>query len=161
MLAHLEHELIEDHGWLTRDEFLEITAIAQITPGPIAINAATFVGRRMAGIPGSLIASIAVVLPPLMIVGFLAGYLTDWIKVPEFQKALMASRYAVAALIIHASCRMLILSVTSLTGRILFIAALATLLLTPVHPLIIILLGAAVGLLLKLCHRLPEEVTKP
>ena len=55
MMALLEQELVENNDWMTGDELLEITAIAQITPGTIAINAATFVGRRMAGIPVRLL----------------------------------------------------------------------------------------------------------
>ncbi|MCL6271568.1 chromate transporter [Sansalvadorimonas sp. 2012CJ34-2] len=155
MLAQLEQELITHHEWLTRDEFLEITAIAQITPGPIAINAATFVGMRMAGTAGSLVASFAVVLPPLIIVGFLAGHLAQWVDDPALHGAFIASRYAAAALILHASIRMLRQGVTSNLGRLLFLAGLATLMFTSLHPLFVIVAGAGTGLLLNMMHCLP------
>ncbi len=161
MMALLEQELVENTGWLNSDELLEITAIAQITPGTIAINAATFVGRRLAGVPGAITASVAVVLPPLFIVGILAGYLPQWLHNPYIASAFLAIRYTVAVLILHAAYRMLSKGVTSWLGRGLFALGLLTLLLTPVHPLMIIGLGGAAGLLLNLFHQLPVKKADP
>ncbi|WP_354008851.1 chromate transporter [Endozoicomonas lisbonensis] len=159
MMALLEQELVENNEWMTGEELLEITAIAQITPGTIAINAATFVGRRMAGIPGAVTASAAVVLPPLLIVGFLASYLPVWLNLPWLQGAFLGMRYAVAALIFHAAVKMLCSNVTTALGRALFSAAFLALLLTPVHPLMIILVGGAVGMSLYAGNALPDQNT--
>ncbi|WP_051326855.1 chromate transporter [Aliagarivorans taiwanensis] len=148
MMALLEHQLVEKHRWLSSEELLEITAIAQITPGTIAINAATFVGRRVAGIPGAIVSSIAIVLPPLLIVGTLASYLPQFFGQEWLHNAFMGMRYAVAALIAHAAVSMLMKGVTSKLGRALFLLALAILIFTPIHPLLMIVLGGSTGIAL-------------
>lgn len=157
MMALLEQELVENNDWMSGDELLEITAIAQITPGTIAINAATFVGRRMAGIPGAIVASVAVVLPPLLIVGFLAGYLPLWLQSSAVQGAFLAMRYAVAALIMHAAIKMLVKNVTTTLGRGLFVGVFLTLLLTPAHPLLMIIAGGSAGIALNYFKALPGQ----
>ena len=63
----IEHELVMNYGWLTLEEFNQVLALAQVTPGPIAINAATFVGYHQAGVLGSLIATLSVASAPLLI----------------------------------------------------------------------------------------------
>lgn len=68
MLPFMQEQTIEVHGWLTTSEFLDILGIAQVTPGPISINTATFVGYRLSGILGALTSTLAVVLPSFIIV---------------------------------------------------------------------------------------------
>lgn len=68
MIPLIQSEVITINSWLTQSEFLDMLAIAQITPGPIAINTATFVGQRVAGIPGAIMTTFAVVLPSFVIV---------------------------------------------------------------------------------------------
>lgn len=68
MLPFMQEQTIDVHGWLTTSEFLDILGVAQITPGPISINTATFVGYDIAGILGALTATFAVVLPSFIIV---------------------------------------------------------------------------------------------
>lgn len=63
----IQHELVSGRHWLGFDEMAQILAIAQMTPGPIAVNAATFTGFRLSGIPGSAVATAAVVLPSILI----------------------------------------------------------------------------------------------
>lgn len=65
MLAVIQQEIVR-HGWMTPQEFVDVVGIAEITPGPLAINSATFVGFRLAGIPGALVSSLAVVVPSLI-----------------------------------------------------------------------------------------------
>lgn len=71
MLALIQQEIL-NHGWMTAQEFVDVVGIAEVTPGPIAINSATFVGFRSAGIPGALVASLAVVLPSLISVAIVS-----------------------------------------------------------------------------------------
>ena len=68
MLPFIQEQTIEVHGWLTTPEFLDILGIAQVTPGPISINTATFVGYRLAGLGGALTSTLAVILPSFIIV---------------------------------------------------------------------------------------------
>ena len=77
MLALLEDACVRQKGWLTREEFLdvlEIVAIAESTPGPIAVNAATFVGFRVCGFRGALLATLGVVLPSFVCIPIVARY---------------------------------------------------------------------------------------
>lgn len=67
MLPLMENEIIDIRGWLTSEEFIDIVAISEMTPGPLGINAATFLGYRVGDTLGSLIATIAVVLPSFII----------------------------------------------------------------------------------------------
>ena len=68
MFPLLERELVEKKGWIEKEEFIDMVAIAESTPGPVAINTATFVGFRRAGIPGSLAATLGVCLPSFLII---------------------------------------------------------------------------------------------
>ena len=67
----IQAEVIDQHGWLTMTEFVDIFTLSQMTPGPIGINAATFVGSKVAGIPGSIAATLGFVFPSVFIVLFL------------------------------------------------------------------------------------------
>lgn len=71
VLPLIQEQCVEKYHWLTMSEFSDLLTLSQITPGPIAINAATFVGVKVAGIPGALIASFALMLPPFLIVSLL------------------------------------------------------------------------------------------
>ena len=68
MFPLLERELVEKRGWIEKEEFIDMVAIAESTPGPVAINTATFVGFRRAGIPGSLVATLGVCLASFLII---------------------------------------------------------------------------------------------
>lgn len=87
MLPLIEEEIIQVNKWLTSTEFIDIIAISEMTPGPIAINSATFLGYKVGGIPGSIIATIGVVLPSFIVMSFIFHFITkfkdskyvDWI----------------------------------------------------------------------------------
>ncbi|NLD87932.1 MAG: chromate transporter [Clostridiales bacterium] len=99
----LIHEQVVDlHGWLTDVEFADLVTISQMTPGPIAINAASFVGARMAGIPGSLIATFGCVLPPFIIISILARLYMKYNSLDVIKGALKGLRPAVVGLIASA-----------------------------------------------------------
>lgn len=74
MLSLVQNEVVEQHGWLSSAEFTDIVAISQMTPGPIAINSATYVGYEVAGIGGSIVATLAVCLPSLTIMLLLTRF---------------------------------------------------------------------------------------
>ena len=75
MLSLLENEFVEKKKWLTKDEFLDMVAIAESTPGPIAINSATFIGHKAAGVIGSAFATLGVVLPSFIIIYVISLFL--------------------------------------------------------------------------------------
>ena len=68
MIALLEEEFIQRRRWLDKDEFLDMTAIAESTPGPVAINSATYLGYKLAGVPGAAASTVAVCLPSFLII---------------------------------------------------------------------------------------------
>ena len=75
----IQEQIVNIHGWLDMDQFTDLITISQMTPGPIAINSATFVGIRIGGIPGALVATLGCILPSCIIVTLLAKlYLKDF-----------------------------------------------------------------------------------
>jgi len=85
ILAMIQQEVVSHHNWLTQGEFTDIVAISQMTPGPIAINAATFIGYKTYGIPGSLICTFGVILPSLVLMLVLTLTYLKLRKRPWFQ----------------------------------------------------------------------------
>ena len=90
---------IEMHGWITPSEFVDIIAIAEMTPGPIAVNSATFVGYKTAGILGSMVATIGVALPSLILILAVSGYFFKLQKKPINIMIFYGVRPAVTGLI--------------------------------------------------------------
>lgn len=82
MLPLIEDEIIKVHGWLTTSEFVDILAIAEMTPGSIAINSATFLGYKVSGVLGSAIATFAVVLPSFIVMGLIFHFVERFKKSP-------------------------------------------------------------------------------
>ena len=68
----IQSQSVEIHHWLTAEQFLDLATIAEMTPGPIAVNAATFVGLKVSGLPGALLATFGCILPSLVIVSLLS-----------------------------------------------------------------------------------------
>ncbi|HBR25334.1 MAG TPA: chromate transporter, partial [Firmicutes bacterium] len=99
MLPLIQREIIDVNGWLTMEQFLDIVAVAEMTPGPIAINSATFVGYRVAGVLGSLVATFGVVLPSFVIVLIIAALFKRFKYLASVQAASKGIRSAVVALI--------------------------------------------------------------
>lgn len=78
MLPLIEEEVIHNHGWITSTEFIDIIAISEMTPGPIAINSATFLGYRVSGILGSTVATLGVVLPSFIVMSIIFHFITKF-----------------------------------------------------------------------------------
>ncbi len=102
MIPLIEAEIAENHKWITKDDILEIFAIAESTPGPIAINSATFVGYRVCGVLGSVAATLGVVLPSFIIITIIAFLLKEFQSLKIVQYAFFGIRAGVLALIVKA-----------------------------------------------------------
>lgn len=98
MIPLIQQEIV-GHGWLTFKETIDIIAVSEMTPGPFAINAATFVGTKTGGILGAIFATVGVVLPSFTIVTLVAKYSARFKEQPLFQYALYGLRPAVIGLI--------------------------------------------------------------
>ncbi|MFQ7539526.1 MAG: chromate transporter [Clostridium sp.] len=103
-LPIIQDQVVAMHGWLSMREFADILTISQMTPGPIAINAASFVGTKIAGLPGALVASLGVVLPSFIIVLTLSFLYYKYRQLDAIQAVLKGLRPAVVALIASAGC---------------------------------------------------------
>ena len=102
MIPLIQNEAVEKRHWVTDDDILEIIAIAESTPGPIAINSATFVGYRAAGVLGSVCATLGVVLPSFVIILALSFVLDAFQDLPAVQYAFFGIRAGVLALLCKA-----------------------------------------------------------
>lgn len=103
----IQAQAVEGHGWLTMQEFTDLITIAEMTPGPIAVNSATFVGIRIAGLPGAVAATFGCILPSLILVSLLAFVYYRCKSLPLLQSVLGALRPAVVALIAAAGLNIL------------------------------------------------------
>ncbi len=102
VLSFLQQE-VERRGWMTTERFADLIAISQSTPGPIAINLATFIGYENAGIPGALAATIAVSLPGMILMTLFALFFFHFYERPAVQAAFKGLRPAVVGLVAAAS----------------------------------------------------------
>ena len=112
----IQNQVVTLHGWLNLAEFTDLVTISQMTPGPIAINAATFVGTRIAGTPGALAATIGCVLPSCILVTLLAKIYLKYRNLSLIQGVLKSLRPAVVAMIGAAGVSILVTAVWGLAG---------------------------------------------
>ena len=112
----IQNQVVDLHHWITLTEFTDLITIAQMTPGPIAVNAATFVGIRIAGIAGAIIATFGCIFPSCIIVLFLAWVYRKYKNLAIMQGILSGLRPAVVALIASAGLSILILAVWGENG---------------------------------------------
>ena len=106
MIPLIQKETVETHGWITDEDILNIIAVAEATPGPIAINSATFVGYKVAGFWGSFFATLGVVLPSFVIISILAFFLEPFKQLKLVSYAFIAIRAGVMVLIVQAILKM-------------------------------------------------------
>ncbi len=113
-------QVVDRYGWLTAADFADLVTISQMTPGPIAINSASFVGNQLAGIPGALVATAGVILPSCIFVTLIAVLYTRYRGLPVLKDALTALRPAVVSMILVAGLIILVPAVFR-SGKISFV----------------------------------------
>lgn len=104
----IEEQIVTQHGWLSMQEFTDLITISQMTPGPIAVNSATFVGIKIAGIPGALVATLGCILPSCILVIALAKLYLKYRNMQMLQGVLTSLRPAVVAMIAAAGVSVLV-----------------------------------------------------
>ena len=107
MIALLEEEFIQRRTWLDKDEFLDMAAIAESTPGPVAINSATYLGYKLAGVPGAATATVAVCLPSFLIIYAISLFFEQFTQLTVIANAFKGIQVCVIYLIFSAGVRML------------------------------------------------------
>lgn len=158
----IQSEVVEIYQWLEMSEFVNLITIAEMTPGPIALNAATFVGIRLAGLPGALIATIGCILPSFIILMFLSYFYFKYKNLKTVQGILAGIRPAIVSLIASAGLSILILALfNSERAEIklenfryvefgLFFTGLILIRKFKVHPILVILGSGLIGTIIYL-----------
>lgn len=148
MVSLIHNIVIEKKKWITEEEMLDIIAIAESTPGPMAINTSTFVGYKQAGILGGIISTLGTITPSLIIITIIAYFYDKFIQIELVQKAFSGIICAVAVLIIAAAIK---LGKTVLKNGYIYISipiiviVIVISLLTSFSPIILILIGGIIG----------------
>lgn len=107
MISLIDKECVENKKWITSDELMEITVIAESTPGPIAINLATYAGYKMAGGMGAAAATLGMILPSFLIIWLISTFMENLLSIEAVAKAFKGIRTAVAVLIIKAALKII------------------------------------------------------
>ncbi|NBH70832.1 chromate transporter [Clostridiaceae bacterium] len=125
MLSLIDHECVEVKHWITPEELMDITVIAESTPGPIAINCATYTGYKKAGMAGAAAATLGMVLPSFLIILLVSAWVEDLLQYPVAANAFRGIRIAVSLLIIQAAVKMIrkmLKKTTDKIGSMAFVA---------------------------------------
>ena len=107
MISLIENSCVEKKGWITHDEMMNVTVIAESTPGPIAINCATFVGYKQKGLIGAIATTIGMVLPSFSIIFLISMFLDNFLEIAWIAHAFMGVKIAVGILILDAAIKMI------------------------------------------------------
>ena len=149
MLPFFQRELVSKKGWLTDEELLDLNAVAQCTPGVIAVNTATFIGQKKGGVAGGIVATLGVVFPSLLIIVALAGVITSFSHLTWVQHAFAGIRVCVCVLIFNAVLKLWKSAVKDVWGLLIFLAVLAASLLTSLSPVWYVLAAGVAGVLIQ------------
>lgn len=107
MIPMMERSCVELKGWITHDEMLNVTIIAESTPGPVAINCATFVGYKMAGLWGATVSTLGMVLPSFVIIYAISVFMENFLEITAIANAFKGIKIAVGLLILKAGMGMI------------------------------------------------------
>lgn len=144
MLPLIQEEMIA-HNWISVDQFLDIVAVSQMTPGAIAINNATFVGYKLAGIPGIFATTFGVISPSLIIITIVATLMKKFSDHPYVEAAWTGIRPAVVGLIMVAVISLGKEAITSYQGIIIAIISLILIVKVKLHPILVIVVSGFLG----------------
>lgn len=158
MIALLEEEFIQRRKWLDKDEFLDMAAIAESTPGPVAINSATYLGYKLAGVPGAAVSTVAVCLPSFCIIYVISLFFEQFTQLNVIANAFKGIQVCVIYLIFSAGVRMLkALDKSALSRGVLWCVMLAmvgfSLAGVSVSSILVILLSGVAGVVFWLVSR--------
>ena len=162
MIALLEEEFIQRRKWLDKDEFLDMTAIAESTPGPVAINSATYLGYKLAKVPGAATATVAVCLPSFLIIYAISLFFEQFTQLTVIANAFKGIQVCVIYLIFSAGVRMLksldrSLFATGILAAVMLVMVGFSLAGVSVSSILLILLSGAAGVAAWLIGRRKER----
>lgn len=149
MLPIIQKEIVEEKKWATEEEVLDYYAVGQCTPGIIAVNTATFIGYKVHGIIGAIVATLGVVFPSLIIITIIAALLKNFANYSIVQHAFSGIRVVVIALIVSAILKLAKTSIKNSTTLIIAIIAFILVAFVNLSPIYIVIAVACIGLILK------------
>ena len=123
MISIIENKCVEEKKWITHDEMMDMTVIAESTPGPIAINCATYVGLKKGGFLGALLATLGVIVPSFIIIFLISMFLDNFLEITIVANAFKGIKVAVGLLIFEAGIIMLKKMKKKLMPRIIMICS--------------------------------------
>lgn len=150
MLPLIQKEIVERRGWASDEEVLDYFTIGQITPGVIAVNTATFIGYKKAGILGGMVSTLGVIFPSIVIISIIAAVLTNFAELPVVIHAFNGIRACVCVLILIAVYNMGKKSVVDVFTALIFIATAVLTVLKVTSPVVLVIVAGVVGVLFQL-----------
>ena len=149
MLPLIQREIVENKKWSTEKEILDYYAVGQCTPGVIAVNTATFIGYKLRGIIGGIVATIGVIFPSIVIILIIATFLQNFADLAIVQSAFAGIRVAVVALIITTVVKLIKSSIKDYLGVIIAIIAFIISAFIGLSPVYVVIAAALTGFISK------------
>lgn len=149
MLPALQREVVDKRKWANDEEVMDWYAIGQCTPGVIAVNTATFVGQKQAGVIGGIFATLGVVFPSLVIITIIAAFIQNFAHLAVVQKAFAGIRVCVCVLILNAVVKLWKKSVVDWKTLVIFAAVFAGSVFLSVSPVVYVVIAALAGIVVK------------
>ena len=148
MIPILERELVDKHSWATNEELMDYYAVGQCTPGVIAVNTATFIGNKLAGVLGGIVATLGVVSPSVVIITLIAGILTSFAEIQAVKSAFGGIRVCVCVLIFNSVLKLFKAAVIDKAALVIFALVMACSFFFGVSPVLLVVFSAVAGIIL-------------
>ena len=148
MLPMFERMIVETHGWLSRSLFIDMIALSQVTPGPIAINSATFIGFQLTGVMGATAATTGVVAIPVVLVGVASKYMDDFKESKIVKGIYTGLRPAFVGLVLSSAASIVTDAIIDWWGLLLFFVLMGLLWIVKLHPILVIVISGIAGFII-------------
>lgn len=147
MLPILEHEIVDKQKWMNNDEILDLYALAQCTPGVIAVNTATKVGYKIKGIAGAIVTTFGVILPSFIIIVFLSAFINNFSYIESIHNILVGIRIAACAMMANTLLKLMKAGIKDNIGMISYIVALFLAIILNVSSVWLVMLAITFGII--------------
>lgn len=153
ILPMLKSEFVEKNGWVTEEDIMDYFAIAQCTPGVIAVNSATFIGRKKAGFFGALAATLGVVFPSVIIISIIALFLNNFAEITLVKYALQGIRACVCGIILSALWDLSKKTIKDKLSFFISVVVFLAMIIFDISPIIFVICSAVLGIIVKTSKR--------
>ena len=148
MLPMLQREIVENKGWAREEELTDYFAIGQCTPGVIAVNTATFIGKKLYGVPGAIVATLGVIFPSIVIITLIAALITNFAHIPAVSHIFSGIRVCVCVLILNSVVKLWKKTVVDKITLAIFICVFVLAVIIDITPVVFVILAAVAGLVI-------------